>query len=83
MPLSVTEVTRIAGEAARAASPSLEVAGVSMSGGSGYSEVLVTIRGCRAEPCQVAVGVFRDMPEAELRDEITASLRRRIEQRPA
>ena len=83
MPLSMAEVRRIAAEVAQAESPSLEVSGIHINGGSGYSEVLMTIRGCRPEPCQVAVGVFRDMPEPALREEIATVVRRHLSEHPA
>lgn len=78
MPLSIDELTRIATEAARDLSPQLHVSGVNLSGGSGYSEVLVTIHGCRAEPCQISVGVFRDVAETTLRQDLVAALRRHL-----
>jgi hypothetical protein len=83
MVLSATDVERIASEVALKASPSLAVSGVTVSGGgASYSEVLITVRGCRAEPCQIALGVFRDSSEAALRDEIGTSLRRHLEGHP-
>lgn len=81
MILSVAEVARIASEAAQAASPALRVTGVTVTGGSGYSEILVSGRWCRPEPCHMALGVFRDIPEAALREEIMATLRRHLKPR--
>ena len=78
MPLSIDDIQRIAAEAARAASPQLEVTGVHMSGGTSYSEVLVTIRGCRTERCQVSIGVFRDGLETTIRENIAAALQRHL-----
>jgi hypothetical protein len=80
--MSMTEVRRIAAEVAHEESPSLEVSGIHINGGSGYSEVLMTIRGCRTEPCQIAVGVFRDLPEPALRQEIATALRRHLSEHP-
>jgi hypothetical protein len=82
MNLSVDELNRLAAEVAHATSPTLEVIGVSVGRGSGYSEVLVTVRGCRVEPCQVAVGVFRDEPVDVLRNAILRSLRRHLDEHP-
>lgn len=82
MKLSVAEVARIAAEAALLTSPRLEISGVNLAGGSDYSEVLVTVRGCRSHPCQIAVGIFRDVPEAELRDQIEASLKKHLSDHP-
>jgi hypothetical protein len=50
MILSLQDVARIASEAAEAASPALTVTGVTVSGGSGYSEILVVHHGGRTEP---------------------------------
>lgn len=78
MILSIRDVARIASEAAEAASPALAVIGVTVTGGSGYSEILVADLGCRREPCHSTVGVFRNIPEAALREEIVDTLRRRL-----
>jgi hypothetical protein len=84
MVLSASDVERIASEAAQTTSSSLAVSGVTFSGGgSGYSEVLITVRGCRTPPCQIALGVFRDISETALREEIATSLRRHLQEHPA
>ena len=77
MPLTLDEVTRIARDAALAASPSLRVAGVTLGGGadSHYVEVLLNIEGCQSAPCQIEVGTFRNLSEAALKEEITRKLR--------
>ena len=75
--LSVTDVTRVATEAARAEAPGLEVVGVSFSGDGGdYAEVLLRVQGCRENPCQISLGVFRSLSEPALREEIGEKLRR-------
>ena len=75
--LSVDAVTRIAKDAARAASPTLEVVGITLGGGasSDYVEILVNINGCRESPCQIQVGAFRDVGEPALLAEIERKLR--------
>ena len=77
MALTLDEVTQIAEIAAREASPTLTVAGVTLSGaGDGaYIEVLVNITGCKTGACQVSVGAFRDVASMELQQEITHKLR--------
>jgi hypothetical protein len=80
MPLTMEEVTRISEDAAHDVSPDLQVVGVTLTGGSGYTEILVTLRGCQAEPCQVAVGAFRDTSESAMRQEIVETLRRHVAQ---
>ena len=83
MILLIQDVARIASEAARAASPALTVTGVTVTGGSSYSEILVSNHGSNATPWLSALGVFRDRSETALRAEITAALRRHMAQRLA
>ena len=46
--LNVTDVTRIATEAARELSPRLQVVGVTFGAGDGdYAEILIDIEGCQ------------------------------------
>jgi hypothetical protein len=79
--LTIADVTRIARQAARKESESLEVAGVTLGGGtdSDYVEVLINIRGCIASPCQIAVGTFRDLSESALAAEIALKLREHLD----
>ena len=77
-PLTVTDVTRIATEAAREESSNLEVVAVTLGGEGNYAEVIIDIAGCRTEPCRFSVGVFRDAPPAVIHDEITGQVRRHI-----
>lgn len=76
--LNITDVTRIATEAARQLSPRLHIVGVT-SGGSGgeYAEVVVDIdtAECRQEPRRMSLGVFRNTSESLLHHEITLKLR--------
>ena len=76
--LTVTDVTRIAVEAARAESSTLEVLGVIVGGAGRYAEVIVDIAGCRGEPCRFSVGVFRDAPPAAVQQEIAGQMHRHI-----
>jgi hypothetical protein len=76
MILSVADIARIASEAAEAASSRFSVAGVTVTGGSRYSEILVAAGG--AEIGHISLGVFRDSSEAALREEITRTLRRHL-----
>jgi hypothetical protein len=79
--LNVADVTRIAVDAAREQSETLEVIGVTLSAGGGdYAEVLLSMHGCRLPPCQMSLGVFRNMPEPELRAEFAKKLRRHLEE---
>jgi hypothetical protein len=76
--LTVTDVTRIATQAAREQSSQLEVVGVTLGGEGNYAEVIVDIAGCKAEPCRFSVGVFRDATPAVVHDEIAGQLQRHI-----
>jgi hypothetical protein len=77
----VEDVTRIARDAAREQSTTVRVAGVVLgAGGSDYVEILVNLEGCRAEPCQFSLGVFRNASEAELKHTFSEQLRRHLEQ---
>jgi hypothetical protein len=79
--LSVTDVSRVAAEAVDAEVSGLEVMGVFPAGSdSDYAEVLIRVQGCRNEPCQMALGVFRDVSESELREEIAGKVRRHFEE---
>ena len=82
--LNVEEMTRIAVDAAHEQSEALEVIGVTLSAGGGdYVEVLLNMHGCRMPPCQMSLGVFRNMPEPELRAELAQKLQRHLkEHRP-
>jgi hypothetical protein len=76
----VESVRRIAQDAAREQSRMLKVAGVVLgAGGSDYVELLVTIEGCRADPCQLSLGVFRNVSEAALKHAVSEQLRRHLE----
>ena len=75
--MDATNVMRIAREATLEQSLPLKVAGVVFAGGgSDYVEILINIDGCPSEPCQFAIGAFRDGSELALRNQIAEQLRR-------
>jgi len=77
--LTSTEIARIARAAARRAAPHLEVVGVTINaGGSDYVEILLEIRGCRTDSCQIVLGVFRNVSEGTLESDIAAQLARHV-----
>ena len=76
--LNITDVTRIATEAARQLSPRLHVVGVTGAGDGDYAEVVVDIDECRKEPCRLSLGVFRNTSASMLRHEIADKLRTRL-----
>ena len=77
MALSIDEVTLIAQRAAAKTSPALSVTGVTLGGGEGseYVEILVSIAGCAASPCQVAIGAFRGVEPTRLEETSADALR--------
>jgi hypothetical protein len=79
--LDLDDLTRIAQEAASEMSPAVKVMGVILAGGgTDYVELLVNLEGCRAEPCRFSLGVFRNASEATLKREISAHLRRHLDE---
>jgi hypothetical protein len=73
--LSLSDIRRIAETVAKTQTPPLDVVGARHSQeGTSYTEVLLTIRGCRTEPCRVLVGVAGHMSEPECRRVIEAKL---------
>jgi hypothetical protein len=76
MSLKLSDVRRIAGEVAREQFPDLEIVAAVAEGDSGYTEVLMTVRGCRQEPCQIMIGLNRDASESDFR----AAVRERVQE---
>ena len=70
------DVARVARQAVRDNALPLKIIGAVVARGSDYVELLVNIVECRREPCLVSVGVFRNVSEAHLTQEITRHLRR-------
>ena len=86
MSLTLTDVRRIAGDVAHQLEPSLEVMAARAAGGdeTQYAEVILTVRGCREEPCRVVIGVSRETSEAECRGVVRDRLREHLhEHRPS
>lgn len=81
MPLNLSDVKRIASDVVRTERPDLEVVSATTAeGGSAYTEVTMTIRGCRQEPCRIVVGADRSGSEPALRSAIAARLREHLDQ---
>ena len=73
--LNLDDIRRITLDVIAVGALPLSVLGiVNGSGDSAYTEVLIHIRGCHAEPCQIALGVFRTTRESDLRREIAEKL---------
>ena len=68
--LDLSNVTRIARQAASEQVLPHEVVGVSLSGGSDYVEILVTKDDPGNDPSLFVVGAFRNVSEASFRRDI-------------
>ena len=76
MRLDLKTVADIATDVAREQDERLEVVGVSPGEGEGsYTEIMIVIKGCQADPCTFSLGVLRDVSSRELRSHIADRLR--------
>jgi hypothetical protein len=79
--LDVADVTRIATQVVRDQSLPLNVIGAVRGGDdSDYVEILLTVSGCASAPCQLTVGVFRNVSEEDLSTDIETRLRRHLDE---
>ena len=80
MALTMDEVARIANDAARDASSSLHVAGVTFGGtpDGSYVEILVNVVGCRTGAGRISIGAFRNVEPPRLHQQIADKLRRHL-----
>ncbi len=78
--LDVSDLTRIAQEAATAHHLPVEIVGAMLAGSeSDRIEILVNVDGCVIDPCLFSVAVFRNSSRKDLLDEIGAGLRDHLE----
>ena len=78
----MTDVTRIATEAADQLSPRVRVVGVTRGAADGdYAEVVVDVVESYEEPSRLYLGVFRNTSPTLLRDEIADKLRTKLSRR--
>jgi len=84
MSVTLTDVQRIAADVARQEDRRLEVvAAIPAQGEAAYAEVALTIRGCRAEPCRMMIGVSRNASESDIRATVTDRLRQHLDEHRA
>ena len=77
--LSLSQVRQISADVAQRQQPPLDVvAAAPVEGGTSFAEVILTVRGCRSEPCVVVIAVSRNGSEADLRRSVDTRLRQRI-----
>jgi len=76
MRASLKTVADIASDVAREQNDRLQIVGVSPGEGDGaYTEILIVVNGCRNEPCNISLGILRDVSEEDLRLTIAEKLR--------
>jgi hypothetical protein len=79
MPLDLDEITAISLDVIRQHAASLALVGLTASdGGSSRAEIMVTVKGCHAEPCRLLLNLSRadrTAFEAELRQTLHDALR--------
>ena len=84
MALTLLQVRQISADVAQHQQPPLDVVAAARVGEeSSYAEVVLTVRGCRAEPCLVMIGVDRNASEQEFRDVVNARLKEHLTQHQA
>jgi len=76
MPLTLTDVERMAREIARDEDPALEVvAARNGEGAADYTEVILTLNRSHDEPARLVIGVTRNATEDDIRRLLRSSLR--------
>ena len=84
MAVTLNDLQRIAADVARQEDDRLEVvAAIPAEGSPAYTEVMLTLRGCKVEPCRMMIGVRRDASESEIRETVTDRLRQHLDEHAA
>ena len=79
MSLLLTQVRRIAAAVAMQHDLLPDIVAVTPTDGeSAYAEILLTVRGCRSEPCRLSIGVSRAASEPECRRAIEEGLEEHV-----
>ena len=80
--MDLNDVRRIATEVVEATDPSLRVVGAATGeGGSNYTEIMLSVENCHAEPCRISIGVERDVSEEAFRQAVGDQVRQHIRAR--
>lgn len=78
--LSLERVISLVSEAAEESNVPARVIATTPAGRDGaYIEVIVSVADCPREPCRLLVGLQRDKPPHEVREDIVARLREHSE----
>ena len=79
MPLNLNDARRIAAEVVEATHSPLRVVGATAGeGGSNYTEIMLLVSNCHAEPCRLSIGVERDVSEAAFREAVGEQVRQHL-----
>ena len=79
MRVSLKTLSDIASDVLKKQNDRLQVVGVSPGAGDGaYTEIMIVVNGCRRDPCNISLGVLRDVSEDELRVTIAEKLREHL-----
>ena len=80
MSFSIDDIRRLAHEAARAASPSIRVAGVTVSdsASSAYLEIMMIVEGCSEAGCVIDVKTVATLTDPALRLHLTRELQQHL-----
>jgi hypothetical protein len=82
VPLNLNDARRIATEVVAATHSSLRVVGATAGeGGSNYTEIMLLVANCHAEPCRLSIGVERDVSEAAFREAVGEQVRKHLQNR--
>jgi hypothetical protein len=79
--MDLNDARRLAIEVVEGTDPSLRVVGATAEGGSNYTEIMLMIANCHAEPCRISIGVERDVSEATFREAVAEQVRRHLRDR--
>ena len=74
------DVRRMADEVVNDLDPSVHVVAATGKSGTDYTEIVLSVHGCRQEPCTMVLGVSRNMPDQAFRTAVADSFRRHREQ---
>lgn len=77
MRLTLDDVVRLAKEVVRQRVPRTEVVGATTTGGSGYTEIILTVFGGSGQASRLVIGTTRNASEQSLRQAVADAIRQR------
>jgi hypothetical protein len=80
--MNLNDARRIATEVVAATDSTLRVVSVATAGeGSNYTEIMLAVANCHAEPCRLSIGVERDTSETMFREAVREQVRLHVRDR--